>query len=519
MWHELGGGFTSVPFVLPASGETFDLFIRGLDFQIYHALWTPNTVPAWVPLGAGLLGAPTAASAPCAVRVPNGTVVFVTASDGAVWTTLFDGRTWKPWTSLGPAYRPKPVPNTVNLNSAPAVTTFTSEPVARALHPIVQAPIIVNTKKRHTITTAAAPVDPPQSAATNFAEVRVDVFAVGSDTSIWHKWLDKDGWHGETETDATGKVRETGNWVRAGDPSEGKAAITTSCVCAPSLVSTGTARGSMAMPTADMKMVQPRSNGQIYLLTYEGTAWRSWEHGPRFRLPSHYTFSIDSVQIDALRSNGHLGQSDTDFVAATLTVGKWPLKTATFPLGDVSTGGQQLFNLVFGPVVVEMCEPAILTYSIVNSGQASAMGSIQSILLKGAEDYVNDQLKSLASPDPTTIAISPDLPEVVLDAGGGPTIFGSLLGAGVGVFGVDFLIGTLLLSPLLSLAFANCDGVVAAEPIGYQKGRDIESLFASTGTQKYNGRTRHLGSDSATGCGRNSDYTVAWSITQSKLGT
>ena len=38
------------------------------------------------------------------------------------------------------------------------------------------------------------------------SRTRVDVFAVGSDNALWHKWLDSKGWHGENIG------YETGNW-------------------------------------------------------------------------------------------------------------------------------------------------------------------------------------------------------------------------------------------------------------------------------------------------------------------
>jgi hypothetical protein len=514
-WHELGGAFTSLPIVLPSSSGAFDIFARGLDFQIYHANWKPNAVPDWVPVGGSLLGAPTAASPPAAVRVPNGMFLFVTATDGAVWTTTFDGRAWKPWGSLGPAQRPKPTPNIVDLKNIPNVITFTSEPDATALFPAtVLTPTdggIIDSGAADA--SAGTEIGPPQPAPVDLTHLRVDVFAVGSDNALWHKWLDKDGWHGETETDASNNVKETGNWLQVVSTQPDGPQVTSSCACIPSLVASHRAPKVTAMPPIDIKMVEPGPGGEIHLLAFDGTNWTSWEHGPHFILPSYYTFSIDSVQIDALRSAEDFGLgSDTDIATASLSVGKWPIKTATFDLGDVSTGGHALYNLTFGPIIIELCEPAVLTYSIVNSGNKDVAGTLKNIILKGGEDYVNDVMKSLAAPDPTTIDFFGA--DFVTNVGGGATIFGSLLGAGVGV-AIDYVVGDLLLTPLLNFVFADCDGVVAAEPIGYQKGRDLQRLIANTGSQqKYQSFTRHLGSDSKEGCGGNSDYTVYWSIVQ-----
>ena len=199
-------------------------------------------------------------------------------------------------------------------------------------------------------------------------------------------------------------MKETGNWLQVVSTQPDGPQVTSSCACIPSLVASHRAPTVTAMPPIDIKMVEPGPGGEIHLLAFDGTNWTSWEHGPHFILPSYYTFSIDSVQIDALRSAEDFGLgSDTDIATASLSVGKWPIKTATFDLGDVSTGGHALYNLTFGPIIIELCEPAVLTYSIVNSGNKDVAGTLKNIILKGGEDYVNDVMKSLAAPDPTTI--------------------------------------------------------------------------------------------------------------------
>jgi len=41
-WDELGGGFTSPPAVVPGKSGTFEIFGRGLDLMVYHAIWQPG---------------------------------------------------------------------------------------------------------------------------------------------------------------------------------------------------------------------------------------------------------------------------------------------------------------------------------------------------------------------------------------------------------------------------------------------------------------------------------------------
>jgi hypothetical protein len=108
-WEDLGGCFTSAPVVLPAGRDTFDIFARGPDYLIYHAEQTAGGPSEWASLGAGLLREPVSTSAPVAVRVHNEIYVFVVAADGAMWFTRFNGRLWKPWSSLGGTFEFDPV--------------------------------------------------------------------------------------------------------------------------------------------------------------------------------------------------------------------------------------------------------------------------------------------------------------------------------------------------------------------------------------------------------------------------
>ena len=214
-WDELGGGFTSQPIILPTGSGAFDIFARGLDFMLYHANWKPGTATDWSPLGGGPLVAPTAASAPAAVRVHNAIFVFVAGADGSIWYIQFDGKVWKPWASLGPAYRATADKDAV---------TFVSEPVVAAFFP--QSDVVAGTGDGGVFTTGNVPSGatgsgPPPPVPPVSARTRLDVFAVGADRALWHKWLDHHGWHGENPGGG-----ETGNWSR--DPGG-------SLACAPSI--------------------------------------------------------------------------------------------------------------------------------------------------------------------------------------------------------------------------------------------------------------------------------------------
>jgi hypothetical protein len=183
--------------------------------------------------------------------------LFVTGADGAIWYIRFNGKVWKPWTSIG--YAQKAIPGKQN------AVSFISEPV---------------------VTT---PSDFTGS------EHLVDVFGVGSDKALWHGWLDSTGWHGQTGSDGN----ETGDWKLVGG----------SLACAPSIIA--------GFPS-DFGVVEPNTDGRIHLRYYDGTAWHGWARGPYFRLPSSYTFSVNSVDIRDTRALSE----DTDQATATLSLGR-----------------------------------------------------------------------------------------------------------------------------------------------------------------------------------------------------
>jgi hypothetical protein len=471
-WDELGGGFTSLPAVLPTGSGAFDIFARGLDFMVYYTTWTPGTPAVWQLLGGGLLGEPSAASAPAAVRVRYGTFVFVAGANGAIWYALFDGKVWKPWVSLGPAHRA-----TANKDAV----TFISEPVAVTLIP--ESDIIVDPGTITTSSTIDAAASQPPSLITK--RTRVDVFGVGSDNQLWQKTLDHEGWHGEIT-----QGHDTGNWNLFGE----------SFACAPSIVAPTHGKTVTAMPPPRFSLAEPSTDGKIHRWIFDPTptalssvgAWNEDDapiFRPTFRLPSYYVFSIDRMQVDSIMSD----QTDSDSTTVTLKIGNWPPLSKAFRIdpvfqkGAVDAINNKVYdgaysfgtNLTYDPVVVEMGEPVTLVYSILNTGSPN---KVQTILLKATEDYVNDLAK-----------------EAVGD------LLGSILGAAFGTF-LDWL-------------NTSCDGVVAVATYTYDKGRDVQDQIVLHGAQeKYTGSTQFLSSSQSEGplCS-NSNYTVFSTIAEFKF--
>jgi hypothetical protein len=453
-WESLGGGFTSLPVVLPAALGTFDIFARGLDFIVYHAHWAPGGPADWQMLGGGLLGEPSGASAPAAVRVRHGTLVFVTATDGAIWYIEFDGTVWRPWRSLGPA-----VSSAGNKSAIP----FISEPVSVALYP--SSDIVVEPGPIASPGEGEAAASLPPSLISR--RTRVDVFGVGSDNALWQKTLDHTGWH------------PAGNWRSLGG----------SFACAPSVVAPAHALSVGAMPPARFSMTAPHTDGTIHRWSFDPTATPAgaWSNDqaprPRFRLPTRYTFAVDQVQIDDTRSQ----HEDTDLAIATLNVGNWPLQAITHSMGDVNNGLYQLGERLAITRAIELCEPVVFSYSIVNNHDSGDEATIVAVIVKGIDDYVNDLVKE---------ALKQSVP-----------IVGSLLGAGF----------AWLTERLVGFAFGGCDGLVAAETIVYATGGKVQGQLASYGTgvpRTYQASTRNLREDFPSGC-RSSSYLVYTSITQS----
>src|SRR5262249_27229239 len=143
-----------------------------------------------------------------------------------------------------------------------------------------------------------------------------------------------------------------------------------------------------------------------------------------FRLPSYIRFSLDQMEIDNTQSIGN----DTDLVWLSYSAGKWPTQTdSTGPL-EVNNGIYQLDRNFFNPIALELCEPVVFLYMIVNSSHTDP-GNVFSAIEKGGEDYVNELLKALANPDSNAVASNP---EAGLAIAGAAALVGSLLGGAAG---------------------------------------------------------------------------------------
>jgi hypothetical protein len=529
-WFALGGGFTSAPMVLGGADGSFDIFARGMDFLIWRAHYVPGALPQWSKLGDGLLGEPVAASAPVAVRIHDKVFVFIVMADGTMTSIEFDGASWRPWQPL--------VPPALDASGKPIA--FISEPTVAAFFPIIDLGGVVggvgsggSVGNASSIAAPidsriAAPIDAPTSPSPgpappppappfghSFAQppsplphtFRIDVIGVGADHRLFHKWMDANGWHG-----AIVDGQETQAWE----------VLPLEVTCAPGLVYFNASGLAVTMPPIELSLICACTDGTVRPLQLQAGQWTTWPNGPLYTLPNCFRFSADAVQIDTTRS----ASNDSDHAAATLTVGTWLTRNTTFEMGDVGTGGHALYNLNFDGVV-ELCEPVVFTYSIVNSGNSDLAKLIVGGMVSGAASFASDRIKGLVNPPNKALAVTlredilremtvapTDVPLAILDVTSvlvegtaGPPLVGSVLGS-VLAAGINALVG---------VAFANCDGVVAAKSVNFSSGRRLrELLLASRGVVK--GQTQNLGTDTPLTCFGNSSYTVFWSIGQSEIG-
>ena len=150
--------------------------------------------------------------------------------------------------------------------------------------------------------------------------------------------------------------------------------------------------------------------------------------------------------------------------------------------------------MVFPHVTIAPHEVAVLTYTMVNNGH-EAPGKVEQALEKGTEGLAQKGAQIAATAAGTAIgaALGEALGTAVVP------IIGTALGALAG-----YIVGDVF-----GILFANCDGPVAAGVHALT----FDQIKAAHATP--NGLTHtddHPGVNSAVGCGKNSHYTVTWSV-------
>ena len=199
-----------------------------------------------------------------------------------------------------------------------------------------------------------------------------------------------------------------------------------------------------------------------------------------------YTFRLVSYDIANTRSR----HEDTNFVSLGLVLNGGTPQTQQQSMGDQNNGTFQVTAHLTQIVVDKADAKVVFNYTIVNAGHATP-----SDVVKALQTTTTTLLNQGAAWVGTTVGSS-------LGAFGGP--IGTAIGALVGWLG----------GKALGLLFADCDGPVAAEQVSFT-GQDLWNLTGASAPPPFAKTTHHPGTDSASGCGSNSDYTTHWTVTRS----
>jgi hypothetical protein len=439
------------PLLPPPVGSRIDVFGLGTDYAMYHnSNIGGRWLATWEPLGGVFSSKATLVS-----QGPGSLDVFARGADFTLRHRSYNGSAWtSDWQNLGG-----------NLASEPAAVSWGQGRLD--IFAVGNDSTLWHKWWDGSIWNEWEFLGGPYSSspsAVTWGPNRLDVFVVGNDSNVYHHWFDGYTWHRES----------------LGGP------ITSS----PTAVSTA--------PNL-LDVFAPGTNGGLYHASFDGTNWQGGlppHDGPilsGIALPSRFRISLDFVTCNTPRSL----VSDTDTAAVSLAVGNWPAQSNTQFMGDV--GGthpsQSQTNLLnFEPVTVELCEVAVFHFSVVNNSSASQR-TINADLTKAGEDLVSDGAKAVAQGIATG-----------LGAIAGAELLGTLLFPVIGTL-VGALFGYLF-DDLANVIFANCDGFVVADLITLP-GQQLQTETAA-GAHTVT-PPPYPGTDSPTGCGGNSVYTVIWS--------
>jgi hypothetical protein len=170
------------------------------------------------------------------------------------------------------------------------------------------------------------------------------------------------------------------------------------------------------------------------------------------------TFSLDSFQIQKLRSSGIFGTGkDTDYASVTGTLINGQPETVTKKIGHIGTGTYQT-AMVVGPFRITSGNSVVFNYTIINDGHQSE-SDVDALLEKAGEALASKGGQAVITSIGTALGTGAGI-AVGAGAGaaGGATlgsvvvpVIGTIVGAVAG-----FLIGDAF-----GVLFADCDGVVA----------------------------------------------------------
>lgn len=221
------------------------------------------------------------------------------------------------------------------------------------------------------------------------------------------------------------------------------------------------------------------------------------------------TISFNMLQIIVrMMRTGHASFKDgSDTVYANIGVkvkGK-PAVLKTVFAGEM-TGGTYGQNLVSGAIRIEDTDTVYFSYGAINSSSGASQATQ---LLEKAASTV---LSAVERADEAAIEKLTGVPLSQLT----PQEAGALVGAQLGNLilpGFGAVIGALaglFASSLIGFVFPDCDGPVAMGLYVFTAGQIRNALAAGHGV--YDQTDDNPGTNSASGCGDNSDYQIVWNV-------
>jgi hypothetical protein len=216
-----------------------------------------------------------------------------------------------------------------------------------------------------------------------------------------------------------------------------------------------------------------------------------------------YTVNLEKFHIDNTRSRS----TDTDTVTFGLQIAQQQFKLLSLSVGDVNNGDHAL-NLKFPVVVTEPTTPFVLTFSIYNGNASQLPKTLADLTQTVAQNTLDDIL----NPGPPTSGPS-DYSDPTADPAENQDSGDPWDEPGSANVGWQTLLSYVGIADLI---FPDCDGFVAMDSLGQTLAKWDQAISASPNSVLRRS-TRYPGTNSAAGCGSNSDYTVTWSVSRERI--
>ncbi len=184
-WESLGGVLTSPPKAVAWEPNRLDVFGLGVDHALWHRWWDGSSWGGWESLGG------TLTSQPEVVSWDEGRLdIFAVGTDSALWHRWWDGSSWGGWQSLGGVLESPPKAVSWSANRLDIFVTGTNSAIWHrwwdgsswggweSLGGVLEAQL----------GTVGSGDDRARVDAVAWAANRLDIFGVGMDSALWHRW-------------------------------------------------------------------------------------------------------------------------------------------------------------------------------------------------------------------------------------------------------------------------------------------------------------------------------------------